>query len=273
MVRGYVPRGGAFERPCIYCTSICVCMYMHVLHSVHVVCDRHSLFLLLSPPLILHLHPLSFPSSQVGQVFPQSDFFLLLIFFILFFISAISFSFLLRLHICTCTVEVKKKSTFRLRTVFITVCVFITVARALCILHFHCFFTPSPAAVVYIVVYSCVYSTYMYMYSHVYMTVHLFFLVHFSPHPPFPPTPYFPSLVPLLPLLPSSSLSLSLSLSVSLSLSLFSAVCGSTLLVSGCWLVSWAGFSTTCPSSLYLGNTPLWICKFNPICVSTCIYT
>ena len=42
----------------------------------------------------------------------------------------------------------QKKSTFRLRTVFITVCVFITVARALCVLHFRCFFTPSPAAVV-----------------------------------------------------------------------------------------------------------------------------
>ena len=113
MVHGYVPRGGAFERPCIYCTSICVCIYMHVLHSVHVVCDRHSLFLLLSPPLILHLHPLSFPSSQVGQVFPQSDFFLLLIFFILFFISAISFSFLLRLHTCTCTVEVYVPFVYR----------------------------------------------------------------------------------------------------------------------------------------------------------------
>ena len=34
----------------------------------------------------------------------------------------------------------QKKSTFCLRTVFITVCVFITVARALCVLHFRCFF-------------------------------------------------------------------------------------------------------------------------------------
>ena len=44
--------------------------------------------------------------------------------------------------------EVKKKSTFHLHTVFITVCVFITIVRALCVLYFRCFFTLSPAAVV-----------------------------------------------------------------------------------------------------------------------------